>query len=92
MRGAELVTRDEFNRRRKRQSGLGFLTLEPQSIRERAFTKYHYGPMICIPASDESKHFLLMGDTGSGKSALIRQVLWQLTKDQETAIVYDPAR
>ena len=33
-----------------------------------------------------------MGDTGSGKSALIRQMLMQLTEDRQTAIVYDPAR
>jgi type IV secretory pathway TraG/TraD family ATPase VirD4 len=33
-----------------------------------------------------------MGDTGSGKSALIRQMLIQLTQDRQTVIVYDPAR
>jgi type II secretory pathway predicted ATPase ExeA len=48
--------------------------------------------MVLIPEGDESKHFLIMGDTGSGKSALIRQMLMQLTEDRQTAIVYDPAR
>jgi type IV secretory pathway TraG/TraD family ATPase VirD4 len=92
VRGAELVTRDEFNRKRKYGIGMGFLTLEPRNLRERVWIKYSHGPMIFIPEEDEPKHFLLMGDTGTGKSALIRQMLWRLTADQQTAIVYDPAR
>ena len=32
-----------------------------------------------------------MGDTGTGKSALIRQLLLQVQERGETAIVYDPA-
>jgi type IV secretory pathway TraG/TraD family ATPase VirD4 len=92
VRGAELVTRDEFNRRRKYRTGVGFLTQEPRSLRERVLIKYHQGPMVLIPQGDESKHFLIMGDTGSGKSALIRQMLIQLTQDRQTVIVYDPAR
>ena len=66
-RGAELVTRDEFNRKRKYRVGMGFLTLEPRNLRERMWIKYSHGPMIFIPEEDEPKHFLLMGDTGSGK-------------------------
>ena len=92
VRGAEMVTRDEFNQRRKYNLGIGFKTLEKPSLREKLWIKYPYGPMIVIPEWDEPKHFLLMGDTGSGKSALMRQILWQLTRQQETAIVYDPAR
>ena len=92
VRGAEMVTRDEFNRKRKYSYGIGFKTLEKPSMREKFFIKYPYGPMIAIPEWDEPKHFLLMGDTGSGKSALMRQILWQLTIQQQTAIVYDPAR
>ena len=92
VRGAEMVTRDEFNQKRKYGYGIGFKTLEKPSLREKFFIKYPYGPMIAIPQWDEAKHFLLMGDTGSGKSALMRQILWQLTIQQQTAIVYDPAR
>ena len=92
VRGAELVTRDEFNCKRKYGIGMGFLTLEPRNLRERVWIKYSHGPMIFIPEEDEPKHFLLMGDTGTGKSALIRQMLWRLTADQQTVIVYDPAR
>ena len=36
-------------------------------------------------------HFLVMGDSGTGKSAAIRQLLVQIWERGETAIVYDPA-
>jgi type IV secretory pathway TraG/TraD family ATPase VirD4 len=39
----------------------------------------------------ESSHLLIMGDSGTGKSAMIRQVLRQLEDRGDTAIVYDPA-
>ena len=32
-----------------------------------------------------------MGDTGTGKSTLIRRILLQIEERGETAIVYDPA-
>jgi hypothetical protein len=38
-----------------------------------------------------ASHILLMGDTGSGKSNAIRQILRQVEERGETAIVYDPA-
>ncbi len=44
-----------------------------------------------IPRKLESSHILLMGDTGSGKSNAIRQILRQVQNRGETAIVYDPA-
>ena len=44
-----------------------------------------------FPRSIEDNHFLFMGDSGSGKSSLIRQVLAQIAERGETAIVYDPA-
>jgi Type IV secretion-system coupling protein DNA-binding domain len=34
---------------------------------------------------------MIMGDSGTGKSALLRQVLMQIAERGETAIVYDPA-
>jgi len=44
-----------------------------------------------IPRNAENKHFLLVGDTGSGKSSVIRQMLYQVAARGESAIVYDPA-
>jgi hypothetical protein len=36
-------------------------------------------------------HFLIVGDSGTGKSATIRQLLSQIADRGEAAIVYDPA-
>ena len=44
-----------------------------------------------LPREIESSHLLVMGDSGKGKSALIRQILLQIEERGETAIVYDPA-
>ena len=50
-----------------------------------------FGPSYRIPRKLESSHILLMGDTGSGKSTAIRQILHQVQNRGESAIVYDPA-
>ena len=46
---------------------------------------------LCIPRDAENKHFLIVGDTGSGKSSVIRQMLYQVESRGDSAIVYDPA-
>lgn len=47
--------------------------------------------VLRVAREEESSHFLLMGDTGTGKSSLIRQLLAQIADRGEAAIVYDPA-
>jgi hypothetical protein len=49
------------------------------------------GRSFRIPKQLESSHILLMGDTGSGKSNAIRQILRQVQQRGESAVVYDPA-
>lgn len=49
------------------------------------------GSSYSIPKRLESSHILLMGDTGSGKSSAIRQILRQVEQRGDSAIVYDPA-
>jgi Type IV secretion-system coupling protein DNA-binding domain len=44
-----------------------------------------------IPRDAENRHFLIVGDTGSGKSSIIRQMLYQVDARGDSAIVYDPA-
>ena len=88
LRGPEEVTAAEFNRR-NRSDGIGFGTLEPPAFSERLLRRN--GTQVCIPRSIEDNHFLFMGDSGSGKSSLIRQVLAQIAERGETAVVYDPA-
>ena len=48
--------------------------------------------VIRVARQNECEHFLIVGDTGTGKSSLIRQLLSQIQNRGETAIVYDPAR
>jgi hypothetical protein len=50
-----------------------------------------FGPSYQVPRRLESSHIMLMGDTGSGKSSAIRQLLRQVQQRGESAIVYDPA-
>src|SRR5277367_5667071 len=78
LKGPEMLTPAEFNRRVK-GDGIGFKTDE---IRE----------MIRIPARAEAQHIQVIGDTGAGKSALLFQVLRQISSRGDSAIVYDPAR
>lgn len=44
-----------------------------------------------VKKEDEEGHFLIMGDTGTGKSAIKHWLLLQLIQRQETVIIYDPA-
>ena len=48
--------------------------------------------VLRLPQNAENKHFLIVGDTGSGKSSIIRQLLCQIEERRHSAIVYDPAR
>jgi hypothetical protein len=94
VRGPVVVTRDVFNRKRKRggrTDGIGFVTREPQSLRERWLIQYAYGPRVAIPREDEAKQFLIVGNTGTGKSAAMMQLAVQIADRDEAAIVYDPA-
>jgi Type IV secretion-system coupling protein DNA-binding domain len=85
LKGPELVTARAFNRR-MRADGIGFV--QEQSVREKLTGKRRW---VRVPRRVESSHFLIMGDSGTGKSALIRQILLQVEERGETAIVYDPA-
>jgi hypothetical protein len=81
LKGPELVTAAQFNLRTG-ADGIGFVQ-QPRLFRRPS--------VVRVPRALESSHFLIMGDSGTGKSSLIRQVLGQLQDRGETAIVYDPA-
>jgi len=87
LKGPELVTGGTFNSR-NRSRGIGF------SNYERPPTEKIFGwnRRVRVPQARESSHFLIIGDTGAGKSTLIRQMLVQIQDRGETAIVYDPER
>ena len=77
LKGPQIVTVKEFNRW-SRADGIGFTTSDRRE-------------MLRIPRSFESSHIMIMGDSGTGKSVLQRQLLMQVAERNETAIVYDPA-
>ena len=86
LKGPELVTAQAFNRR-NRSDGIGF-DLTERTLIQKAFGRVH---RLILPRVAESSHILIMGDTGMGKSTLIRQILLQVEARGDTAIVYDPA-
>ncbi len=78
LKGPEMLTPRAFNRT-VQGDGIGFKTDEMRK-------------MIRIPARAEAQHMQVIGDTGAGKSALLFQVLRQISSRGDSAIVYDPAR
>ncbi len=80
-KGPELTSVFQWNRNRK-ADGIRLRLRSKAGLLGRSFR---------IPKQLESSHILLMGDTGSGKSNAIRQILRQVEQRAETAIVYDPA-
>lgn len=85
LKGPELVSVGTFNRR-LRADGVGFAL-----VRHRILRLVGMSARVRIPERLESHHILVMGDSGTGKSSLIRQLLQQLDARSDTAIVYDPA-
>lgn len=86
LKGPELVTPRVFNRR-NRSDGIGF-ELTERTFMQRLFSVV---PSLRLPLAIEPNHILIMGDTGTGKSTLIRRILLQIEERGETAVVYDPA-
>jgi hypothetical protein len=77
LKGPVLVSPKAFNRAIK-GDGVGFRTTESKDL-------------MRIPRRAEGQHIELMGDTGTGKTRLIMQLLVQIRERGHSAIVYDPA-
>ena len=77
LKGPVMMTPKEFNKAVEGK-GIGFKTTE---AKER----------MRISLRAEAQHILLMGDTGTGKTTLIMQILAQIEERKDSAIVYDPA-
>jgi hypothetical protein len=86
LKGPELLTSRQFNRR-VRANGIAFW--QHASLPARLVG---YQRAVRLPRAREANHLLIMGDSGTGKSTLIREILVQVQARGETAIVYDPAR
>lgn len=74
-----------------RLRGTGDGGIRFQMEREGALSRFLPVTSFHVPRRLEASHILLMGDTGSGKSSAIRQLLRQVQDRGESAIVYDPA-
>jgi hypothetical protein len=92
LKGANLLTRSQFHRRAPHHTGVGWLTTGSPSLWERLFIAKEERTTVQVARQNECQHFLLVGDTGTGKSSLIRRLLTQIQARKEAAIVYDPAR
>lgn len=77
LRGPKLVSFSEFNRT-TRGDGLRFQCAPRRSIG--------------IPHDREAHHIQVAGDTGSGKTSMVRDILYQVEARREVAIIFDPAR
>ncbi len=88
-KGPVKVRAADFNERMG-SDGIGFRTTEPPTIWERLQKTTAQPPIVRIARRDETGHILLVGDSGSGKSSVIRQMLRQIRERDETAVVYDP--
>ena len=77
LKGPVMMNPKQFNRAVGGQ-GLGFKTTEAKD-------------RMRISSRAEAQHILLMGDTGTGKTTLIMQILGQIKERGDSAIIYDPA-
>ncbi len=77
LKGPVMLTPKEFNEAIQ-GDGIGFKTDEAKA-------------MMRIPLAAEAQHFEIIGDTGTGKTTLIMQMLRQIQAREESAIIYDPA-
>jgi hypothetical protein len=97
LRGPELVRTAEFNGKlgesklltKSLPDGVSFIN-EEQTWTDKLFRK-NESRWARVPRDREAMHFLIVGDSGTGKSAAIRQILSQVWERGEAAIVYDPA-
>ncbi len=91
-KGPELLSALRWNRKTKADGIRLHLRWDnPWLDRFRKLLPGWASPSFRVPRNLEASHLLLMGDTGSGKSSAIRQILRQIADRGETAIVYDPA-
>ncbi len=89
LRGPRMVSRWRFNLE-TRGDGLRFPLLQAPNLWERL--RGIKGVDLVIKRSKEAHHIQVSGDTGAGKSTIIRTILYQVEERGETAIVFDPER
>jgi hypothetical protein len=77
LKGPILVTPAQFNKAIK-GAGIGIKVDQSRDL-------------LRVPERAEDQHFEIIGDTGSGKTTIIMQMLRQIQTRGHSAIIYDPA-
>jgi hypothetical protein len=77
LKGPVLVTPKQFNKA-IRGTGIGINVDQSRQL-------------LRVPVRAEDQHFEIIGDTGSGKTTIIIQMLRQIQTRGHSAIIYDPA-
>jgi hypothetical protein len=77
LKGPILVTPKQFNKAIN-GSGIGIKVGQSRDL-------------LRVPEAAEDQHFEIIGDTGSGKTTIIMQMLRQIQARKHSAIIYDPA-
>ncbi|MGI9072266.1 MAG: type IV secretion system DNA-binding domain-containing protein [Bryobacteraceae bacterium] len=90
LRGPGLMSRWSFNWRTK-GDGLRFRIDNRRNPLEW-LKRGQSGRCLRIRRDREAHHIQIAGDTGSGKSTLVRDVLFQVEQRGEVAIIFDPDR
>lgn len=90
LRGPGLISRWRFNWRTK-GNGLRFRLDNRRNLLEW-LQRGDSGSCLRIRRDREAHHIQIAGDTGSGKSTLVRDVLYQVEERGEIAIIFDPDR
>ena len=90
LRGPGLISRWRFNWRTK-GDGLRFRIDNWRNPLEW-LQGGDSGRCLSIRRDREAHHIQIAGDTGSGKSTLVREVLFQVEERGEVAIIFDPDR
>jgi type IV secretory pathway TraG/TraD family ATPase VirD4 len=88
IRGPKFVSRWRFNLHNKK-GGFAIPVDNPPNLIERYITKER---CVRIARDKEAHHSLVIGGTGSGKSTILREYLYNIEARGESAIVFDPER
>jgi Type IV secretion-system coupling protein DNA-binding domain len=89
LQGPDMRSRWSFNRSVK-GDGIGLVLDNWRNPVE--WSRGNEGKVIRLEREYEAQHIAVMGDTGSGKTVTIRQLLDQIEARGETAIIFDSER
>jgi type IV secretory pathway TraG/TraD family ATPase VirD4 len=90
LRGPSLTSRWRFNWQTK-GDGLRFRLADRRNVLEW-LKRGDSGKDLVMRRDREAHHIQIAGDTGTGKSTLVRQIVYQIAARDEVGIIFDPDR